>query len=94
MLVVKLREAMERYRVREGNRITYIQLSEKAGIAIPTLRAIGSRLGYHPTLANIEKICRALDVTPGDLLEIIDDSPKEKAKGKSSKSKKRKKAAK
>ena len=83
---------MERYRVRKGSRITYSQLSEKTRIAVPTLRAVGSRLGYHPTLANIEKICRALDVTPGDLLEIIDDPPRKKTKGK--KSKKRSKAAK
>ncbi len=82
MLVVKLREAMERYRVRKRRRMTYAQLSEKTSIAVPTLRAIGSRLGYHPTLGNIEKICRALDVTPGDLLEIIPDRPKPKRKAK------------
>jgi len=29
-------------------------------------------------LAHIEKICRALNVTPGDLLELIDDPPKPK----------------
>lgn len=40
------------------------------------------------------KLRRALDIKPGDLLEMIDDPPKKKAKGKSSKSKKRKKAPK
>ena len=44
-----------------------------------TLRTIGSVLAYHPTLANIERICKALDVTPGDMLEIIPDPPKPKA---------------
>jgi len=31
------------------------------------------------TLATLEKICWALDVTPGDLVELIDD--RSKAKG-------------
>ncbi|UCC31293.1 MAG: helix-turn-helix transcriptional regulator [Phycisphaerales bacterium] len=82
MLVVKLREAMARYRIRKGTRITYDVLAEMTGIAVPTLRAIGSRLGYHPTLANIEKLCVALELTPGELLEIIDDPPKPKRKAK------------
>ncbi len=37
---------------------------------------------------------RAFDVPLHDMLELIDDPPKKKAKGKSSKSKKRKQAAK
>ena len=80
MIVVKLREAMEAYRRRSGQRMTYEQLAELTGIAHSTLRSIGSRLGYRPALGNIERICRALDVTPGDLLELIDDPPKAKRK--------------
>ncbi len=87
MIVVKLREAMEGYRRRRGVRITYAKLSDATGIAQETLRSIGSRMNYHPTLANIEKICRALDVTPGDLLEIIDDPRKPKRPQKKSKKK-------
>lgn len=49
-------------------------------------RGGGAQSGFHPP-----QLCRALDVTPGDLLELMDDPPKKKAKGKS---KKRKKAAK
>ncbi len=85
MIVVKLREAMEAYRRRTGKRITYEQLAESTGIARGTLQQIGSRLDYHPTLANVEKLCRALDVPPGDLLEIIDDPPKPKRKAKRTK---------
>ena len=80
MIVVKLREAMEAYRRDTGRRMTYEKLAKSTGIAQSTLRTIGSSLGYHPTLANIEKICDALDVTPGFLLEIIDNPPKRKAR--------------
>ena len=89
MLVVKLREAMEDYRRRNDERMTYAKLKRATGISESTLRSIGSILDYHPTLANIEKICRALDVTPGFLLEIIDDPPKSKRAKKKSKMKRR-----
>ena len=80
MLVVKLKDAMEAYRRRTGERMTYAELAERTGISHATLRTIGSVLAYHPTLANIERICNALDVTPGDMLEIITDPPKPRAK--------------
>ncbi len=78
MIVVKLREAMEAHRRRTGQRMTYERLAELTGIAHSTLRSIGSRLGYRPTLANVEKLCRTLEVPLHDLLELIDDPPKPK----------------
>ncbi len=78
MIVVKLREATEAYRRRTGQRMTYERLADLTGIAHSTLRSIGSRLGYRPTLANVEKLCRALEVPLHDMLEMIDDPPKPK----------------
>ncbi len=94
MIVIKLKEAMLDYGRRARRKITYEKLADMTGIPVETLRSIGSRPGYHPTIARIETLCRALDVTPGDLLELIDDPPQNKPKAKSSKSNKRKKAAK
>lgn len=56
--------------------MTYLTLSERTGIAVSTLRKLGSKLDKLTTLGNVEKICMVLDVTPGDLLEII-DAPRE-----------------
>ncbi len=78
MIVVKLREAMEAHRRRTGERMTYERLADLTGIAHSTLRSIGSRLGYRPTLANVEKLCRTLDVPLHEMLEMIDDPPKRK----------------
>lgn len=89
MLVVKLKDGMEAYRRRTGERITYEKLAEKTGISHSTLRTMGSDLKYHPTLANVERICKALDMTPGDLLEIIDDPPEPKPSPKKTKKKKK-----
>jgi DNA-binding Xre family transcriptional regulator len=82
MLVLKLRDAMEAYRRRTGQRMTYAMLAEQTGIAASTLRTIGSNLHYHTTFGNVEKICLALDVSAGDLLEIIPDPPKTRPKRK------------
>jgi DNA-binding Xre family transcriptional regulator len=82
VIVVKLREAMEACRRRTGVRITYEHLAQSTGIAVGTLQQIGSRLDYHPTLANVEKLCRALEVSLHDMLEMIDDPPKPKRRAK------------
>ena len=69
---------MQRYKRRTGEKMTYQILAEISGVAEPTLHSIGSRDDYNATLATIEKICWALDTTPADLLELIDDRPKRK----------------
>jgi DNA-binding Xre family transcriptional regulator len=78
MIAIKLREAMQRYKRQTGRKMTYRILAELSGVAEPTLHSIGSREHYNATLATIEKVCWALDVAPGDLLELIDDRPKPK----------------
>jgi DNA-binding Xre family transcriptional regulator len=73
---------MEDYRLRTGKRLTYARLARLSGVGEGTLNSIGSRLRYNVTLATVEKICRALDVSFHDLLEVIDDPPKPKARAK------------
>jgi DNA-binding Xre family transcriptional regulator len=73
---------MQAYRRRTGSRITYEELAARTGIAHATLRSIGSRLGYTPTFANVERLCRALDVPLHEMLEMIDDPPKAETKKK------------
>ena len=77
MISVKLREAMEGYRRRTGVRLTYELLSEKTGIAVTTLQSLAARPEYNTRLSTIEKLCRALQCAPGDLLEL---SPEAKTK--------------
>ncbi len=67
---------MHAYRRRTGVRITYLDLAKETGIAHSTLRAMGSKLHYNATLDTLEKLCLVLDVTPGDMLELIKDPPK------------------
>ncbi len=87
MIRVKLREAMENYRRGTRKRMTYAQLANISGVAEGTLNSIGSRLDYQPNLATIEKICRALDVPLHEMLEMIDDPPKRKARPRKQKKK-------
>lgn len=89
MIRVRLRETMERYRLDTGERLTYARLAELSGVGEGTLSSIGSRVGYNVTIGTIEKLCRALDVPPGDLLELIDDPPKENKRKKKQRKKKK-----
>ncbi len=89
MIRIRLRECMKTYELRTGERLTYAGLTELSGVAVGTLSSMGSRVGYNVTIDTIEKICRALDVNLGDLLEIIPDPPKPKRKGKKKKTKKK-----
>ena len=81
-IAIKLREAIQAYKRRTDERMTYQILADRTGIAVGTLQNMGSRPGYNATLATLAKICRALDVTPGDLLELIDEPPKPTSKKK------------
>ncbi len=81
-LAIKLREAMLAYKRHTGERMTYEILAERTGLATGTLQNMGSRPRYNASLATLARICKALDVTPGDLLELIDDPPKPKRRPK------------
>jgi DNA-binding Xre family transcriptional regulator len=74
MIRIKLREAMDAYRQRTGNKLTYELLAEQTGIALTTLQSLAARPGYNTRLSTIEKLCVALKCSPNDLLEMSDDS--------------------
>ncbi len=74
---------MEEFRERTGTRLTYAKLAGMTGLSQATVDAIASRPSYNPTLATIEKLCRSLDCTPGQLLDMelsegcgVEDAPK------------------
>ena len=75
MIRVNLRKAMETYRQRTGVRLTYASLARRTSISVETLQSIAVRPGYNTRLSTVEKLCRALECTPGELLEMT------KAKG-------------
>ena len=89
MIAIKLREAMETFKRRTGERMTYDILVEMTGIGHGTLRTIGSTDDYNATLGTVEKICRALGTNPGDLLEMIDGPPNSEPSPKKTEKKKK-----
>ena len=65
---------MDVYRQRTGTKLTYELLAEQTGIALTTLQSLAARPGYNTRLSTIEKLCIALECTPGDLLEMSTNS--------------------
>lgn len=71
MLHVRLRDVMEEFRRRTGERMTYEKLAQQTGLSKATLESLASRESYNTRLSTIEKLCCALECQPGDLLELI-----------------------
>ena len=70
MIKVRLREVIDSYQSRTGERISYARLAALTGLSQRTLESIASRPTYNTTLATIEKLCVALECQPGDLLAL------------------------
>jgi DNA-binding Xre family transcriptional regulator len=85
VIVIKLKEAMLAYGRRIGRNLSYEDVSNLTGIPTETLRSIGSRPGYHCSVARIEILCGALEVPLHDMLEMIPDPPKPKRASKKKK---------
>jgi DNA-binding Xre family transcriptional regulator len=73
MIRVKLREAIEAHRRRTGIRLTYARIAKLTGISVDTLQSLATRPSYNTRLSTIEKLCRALQCLPGDLLELASE---------------------
>ncbi|WP_354514883.1 MULTISPECIES: helix-turn-helix domain-containing protein [unclassified Luteibacter] len=76
MLRIKLKEAMSSYSARHGRRITYDWLAARTGLSRQTIASLASRPSYDTRLSTIEKICRALECQPGELLELSINPPR------------------
>lgn len=73
MIVIKLRDAIEKFEERTGEALTYAELAERTGLGRATVEALGSRPTYNTTLSTIDKLCQVLGCELSDLLELTDE---------------------
>lgn len=71
MIRVRLREVMNAYARRTGERLTYERLAHLTGVSRAALESLAGRQNYNPTLDVIDRLCEALFCEPGDLLERL-----------------------
>ena len=88
-VAMKLREAIQAYKRRTGERMTYRILAERTGIALGTLQNLGSHPYFNTTLTTVGKICDALSITPADLLELVPNPPERGTKSKPKRTRKK-----
>ena len=69
-MYIKLREVMDEFRRRTGERMTYEKLAVRTGLSKATLESLASRNTYNPRISTIDKLCRVLGCQPADLLEL------------------------
>ena len=75
MIRVRLKDAIDAHARRAGERMTYGQLAERAGVSRATIESLAARPGYNPTLDVIDRLCHALECSPADLLEWEETTP-------------------
>lgn len=73
MLRVKLTQLLDDKGFRERKRITLNEVTDVTGISRATLTRIVNVPGYNVSSDTIEQLCKFLECTPGELLEIVDD---------------------
>jgi DNA-binding Xre family transcriptional regulator len=81
-IYIKLREAVLAYKRRTGEPMTYEILARRTGLSEGTLQNIGGSRKTGANLSTLAKICGALHITPGDLLELVEDPPQAKPRSK------------
>lgn len=74
MLRIKLRDAMEAYRHRTGEKLTYEALSGLSGLSMATLQSVAARPNYNTRLSTVERLCIVLGCQPGELLELTSEA--------------------
>lgn len=76
MLIIRLKYAIERYKKNTGEKLTYQMLADRTGISLDTLQSLATRQSYNTTLSTVEKLCNALQCSPGELLTIAEEDHK------------------
>lgn len=61
-------------------RLTQKAVSEKTGIRPNAISDLWHGKTKSISLENMDKLCKGLDCTPGDLFKYVDDEEKEKSK--------------
>jgi len=73
MIRVLFKQMLDEKEFRERRRITLNEVSEETGLSRPTLTRIVNIPGHNTNTHAIEALCRYLECTPGELLQMVDD---------------------
>ena len=73
----RLREILDE-REREGEPISQSELSRRSGLSLSIVNAIAQHRQRQVSLDTLDKLCTALEVTPGELFEY--DPPKRRGR--------------
>ncbi|QFU75346.1 XRE family transcriptional regulator [Halioglobus maricola] len=73
MISLRLKAVMAAYSEQSNERMTYERLAQRTGLSKATLESLGTRNAYNTSLKTVDKICKALQCTPEELLEYKND---------------------
>ncbi len=78
MIRIKLKQFLDDKAFREGRRITLNEVSEVTGIGRATLNRVANTPGYNTNTDTLDVLCKYLECTPCQLLELVPDPVKSK----------------
>ena len=68
-------QAIFNWQAKHGERMTYAELAKRASISEPTIYRLTSGQATKLDLDKLNRICKALECNPGDLLERVNTAP-------------------
>jgi putative transcriptional regulator len=70
----KLNELLSAKAFREGRRIEWQEVAERAGIHRTTISRMLNTRGYNASMSNLDALCRYFECQVGDLAEYVPDA--------------------
>ncbi len=73
MIRILFNQLLDEKIFRERRRITINDVCEETGLSRPTVSRVANVPGYVTSTETVERLCRYLRCTPGDLLVLVDE---------------------
>ena len=73
MIRILFNQLLDEKSFRERRRITINDVCDETGLSRPTVSRVANVPGYVTSTDTVERLCRYLQCTPGDLLVLVDD---------------------
>ncbi len=72
-IIIDVQSNIFKWEAKYNKRMTYKRLSEAAGISLAALNRMKSGKAKRISLSNLEKVCKALECQPGDIVKRVSE---------------------
>ena len=73
MIRYRIQELLAEKQLKQGRKVTLIELSEATGINRVTLSKLVNQRGYSTVTDNIDRLCKFFKCSVGEVMEYVND---------------------